>query len=455
MITVGFSKDNLPERKYIIDVVFGQFLGIDYQILPEENTKHWSITLSNGSSLIFKDDFFSQHTDELSYLSESHLPQKIDYTVNQFLVEKDIPVLFGEKGCRISENQIECDIDIFASSFFMLTRWEEYANKKRDSHDRFSAKDSIAYKNNFLHRPVVNEYVEMLKNMLASLDSEMAFEKRNFELIVSCDVDQPFDCTVESFASLLRACAGDLIKRHSINEFLKRIRRYFYNKIEDYKYDDCYTFDWYMDLCESEGIKASFYFIPSSVEKMNGCYNLKDKKIQKLLKYIDERDHEIGVHGSYQTYRDKKKTAYQKSLFDDCLKKLNISQKALGNRQHYLRWDSSVTPQNLENAGFAYDTTGSYGDRPGFRYGCCYEFSMFDFLNRKRLSLKQRPLIVMECSVIAEAYMGLGYTQESLDVIMFLKKQCERYRGDFTLLWHNDSLMDYREKRMFEKILQL
>ena len=73
---------------------------------------------------------------------------------------------------------IECGIDIFASSFFMLTRWEEYVNKIRDMHNRFPAYASLACKNNFLDRPIVNEYVEMLWNMLKFLGCKQEKKKR-------------------------------------------------------------------------------------------------------------------------------------------------------------------------------------------------------------------------------------------------------------------------------------
>ncbi|MFA5233468.1 MAG: hypothetical protein WC390_03635 [Sulfurimonas sp.] len=36
---------------------------------------------------------------------------------------------------------------------------------------------------------------------------------------------------------------------------------------------------------------------------------------------------------------------------------------------------------------------------PRFRYGVCYEFSMFDFLQRQKLKLRQQSLMVMECSL--------------------------------------------------------
>ncbi len=86
------------------------------------------------------------------------------FSKNDFIVEKDIPIIYGTDKLEITEqnqNIITCGIDIFASSFFMLTRWEEYVNKNRDRHNRFPAIESLAFKNDFLSRPVVNEYVEM------------------------------------------------------------------------------------------------------------------------------------------------------------------------------------------------------------------------------------------------------------------------------------------------------
>jgi peptidoglycan/xylan/chitin deacetylase (PgdA/CDA1 family) len=289
--------------------------------------------------------------------------------------------------------------------------------------------------------------------MLLELGLIQKLKTRNYQLFVSCDVDQPYDCTVENLKNLIRVGAGDVLKRKNIKEFAKRVRRYIFNKFKIYKYDENYTFDWYMDMCEKAGTKAAFYFIPTSIEKQNGCYELQDKKIQNLIKYIDSRGHEIGVHGSYQTYQDKDKTKLQKNMLDNILKSLGLSQKVVGNRQHYLRWDSSITPMVLEYAGFEYDTTGSYANRPGFRYGVCYEFSMFDILNRKKLSLKQRPLIVMECTIIDDMYMGLGYSEEALQVMKDLKQKCFKYNGNFSLLWHNSHFKTREDKKMFEDIV--
>lgn len=423
MFKITIPNNNIEERKYILDIIFDEFLGLDFKVLESDDCQDWTIELENQKVLTIKDTFFNKYPKDLEYLKLENIPKKIE------------------------------ELDIFAANFFMLTRWEEYVNKNRDSHDRFPANESLAYKQSFLDRPVVNEYLEELKKMLLELDSNLKFKIQNSKTYISCDVDQPYDCTVENIQNLIRVGAGDVLKRKSVKELAKRVRRYIFNKLGNYKYDENYTFDWYMNVCEKTGVKAAFYFIPTSKEVQNGCYELQDKKIQNLLKYIDSRGHEIGVHGSYQTYKDKEKAKLQKNMLDDTLSSLGTSQEVAGNRQHYLRWDSSVTPSILEYAGFKYDTTGSYADRPGFRYGVCYEFSMFDFLNRKKLSLKQQPLIVMECTIIDNMYMGLGYSEEALQVIKDLKQKCFKYNGNFSLLWHNSHFKTRDDKKMFEGVI--
>lgn len=424
MIKITIPSNNIAERKYILDVVFDEFLGLEYKITEDKNCKEWKIILANDKILIIKDTFFNNYPNDLEYLKIENIPDTIE------------------------------ELDIFAASFFMLVRWEEYVNKNRDLHKRFLACESLAYKQGFLNRPIVNEYLEELKRMLLKLEDTLEFKVHKSKQFVSCDIDQPFDCTVENITNLLKTCAGDMIKRKSITEALKRVRRYVFNKLGNYKYDKNYTFEWYMDVCEQAGLKAAFYFIPDSRERGNGCYNLKDKKVQKLLSYIDGRGHEIGVHGSYQTYQDKEKAKLQKEMLEDILKKLEIKQKVIGNRQHYLRWDSAITPSILEYAGFLYDTTSSYADMPGFRHGVCYEFSMFDFLQRQKLKLRQRPLIVMECSVIDDCYMGLGYSYKALKVMQDLKEKCYRYHGNFSLLWHNSHLKKKEDKKFFMELIK-
>jgi hypothetical protein len=452
--------NNNLEREYIINIMFREFLGLSYNIIYN-NQNYWQLNLNNGNKIFFEDYFFNKNKKILAYLNYENIPEIIEFQkkrYNTFMPQNDLPIIYGKnKPVKIEDynefKTIYCTIDIFASSFFMLTRWEEYVNKTRDEHVRFPATASLAYRSGFLNRSVVNEYVEMLWNMIKELAPGLHRKKRKTQVLVSCDVDQPFDSTVDNLKNLVRVCGGDVIKRHSCLEAIKRVRRFIFNKTGNYKYDENYTFKWYMDTCEKNNLQVAFYFIPDNSEPGNGSYSLKEKRIVNLLKIINQRGHEIGVHGSYQSYRDKEKTVKHKAMFENALKNAGINEPIKGNRQHYLRWDSAVTPAILDEAGFEYDTSGSYADSAGFRYGVCYEFSMWDILNQKKLTIKQRPLIVMECSVIDDRYMGIGYGEQAFVYIKKLKDECRKYNGDFVILWHNSRLRNDEEKRFYKQVL--
>jgi hypothetical protein len=71
-----------------------------------------------------------------------------------------------------------------------------------------------------------------------------------------------------------------------------------------------------------------------------------------------------------------------------------------------------------------------------------------DLQQRRPLRLRERPLIVMECSVIAERSLGLGYSDEALALMQRYRDTCRRFSGDFTLLWHNSHLESESETRL-------
>ena len=451
------------EQIFVLNILLSEFLGLHFKVetyegdLIEITRPSDSDKSSHLAKLTLDASFF--HKAKQDWLQPQSMPSLPlatwtpgDDGIKANLVLPNIPILYGSPGIVNNGNHIHFNLDIFGSAFFMLSRYEELIIKNLDNYDRFPSWASVAFKANFLNRPIVDEYLEILWACLSKLWPDLKRKNHQPELFISCDVDQPYDCTVETFLKLIKVCAGDLIKRRSLTEILKRINRYVFNKLGIYKFDRNYTFDMYMNLCEQAGLKAAFYFIPSSKEPSNGCYEIGDKKIINLIKKIDARGHEIGIHGGYQTYQDQVKILQQKILVEETLMKVGINQKIRGNRQHYLRWDSAVTPDYLNAAGFEYDTSGSYADRPGFRYGTCKKFSMWGWQNKKKLRLKQQPLIIMECSVTD--YMGLGYSDDAFKVMQDLKQKCQLFGGTFALLWHNSELQTEKQINMFKEIIK-
>lgn len=412
----------LPERKYIIDILFDDFLELEYVIDVNDITNNYEIILENGKKLIIKDSFFSNFEEALDYLDKKNIPGKVKFLKNQFIVEKNIPVIYGDDKFKVKEDEIICGIDIFASSFFMLTRWEEYVNKTRDLHNRFPVTASLAYKYNFLDRPVVNEYVEMLWNMLKYLGCNQKRKERKYELILTHDVDNIFKW--KNFGLFTRNIAGDIIKRKNVPLALENVRQYCWKNPYD-------MFDYLMDLSEKRGIKSHFFFMSGGTSKFDNNYSINQAFVKKIRKKIISRGHLIGFHPSYNSYNDQGQWEEEYSAL---LKE--ISQKVKIGRQHYLKFEVPATWQIWEHNNMKWDSTLTYPEKEGFRCGTCYEYSVFNILSRKKLKLKEMPLEVMEGSLVG--YQNLSPEKAETKIIKLIDK-VKKYNGRFVLLWHNSS----------------
>ena len=208
-----------------------------------------------------------------------------------------------------------------------------------------------------------------------------------------------------------------------------------------------------MAQSEKRGLKSSFYFLPSSSPEMKIKYPITMPEMYGLLRTIDKCGHEIGIHGFYGTYLNNKTFQDDVLLLQNTLKVLGITQEIKGGRQHYLQWQNPETFVIWENAGMEYDSTLSFADIPGFRCGTCYEYPVYDCIARKRLKLKERPLVAMECSVIAERYMNLGLTDKALQVFKDLKYRCKYYNGNFVLLFHNTEFITEEQRQFYLQVL--
>lgn len=429
MIFVEIPNNNIQERLYILDVMLSDFLGIEFEVKIKEDVFNWVIKVENDKIFEIKDDFFSKNIDDLSYINYNNLPKNVSYTQNRFIVQDNIPVVYGTDKLEIENNSVFLGLDIFASSFFMLTRWEEYVNKARDNHNRFSAKNSIALKNNFLHRPVVNEYVEMLWNILQYLGYQGKRKERTFEFITTHDVDEPL--RYKNFIARVKGGISELIKKKSVKASLNVFTNYLQTlsgKAKD-PYD---TFDWLMDVSDKVGVKSYFFFMGKGQTKHDNRYKSNDKFIANLVKKIKKRKHFIGIHPTYNAYNNYEQFKSEKEELE---KNLGVNLKY--GREHFLRFEVPNTWQVWEDNNMEWDSTLSYADKEGFRCGVCYEYNVFNFLTRKKLNLKEKPLTIMEATLVN--YQSQLSVDEMRNKIFNLIKTVKSYNGLFVFLWHNSS----------------
>jgi hypothetical protein len=450
---------HIPELKWLLSVILGDFFGLNFEV------RSWSLSkyrLQLDDKCIEFPDIFLQQARK-SWLRQSTVPIRPQSywdlgkaNLNISPINNNLPIIFGTEKLEIFENRVLSEFDIFGSCFFFLSRYEEYVLKSFDQHGRFEAKNSFAYKNDILDRAIVNEYIEILWTIMALIWPNLIRKERKFQQIVSCDVDHPYEYFGHSSYHAIRKFASKLLYSRNLNELGFNIKNYFSVKSGNYKQDSYYSNLFFiMENCERYNSSCCFYFIcDNTSSQFDGDYSLNDTGIADLIRIISSRGHAIGLHCSYDSYCNKQQIKKEFDILKNFCENLGINQSKWRSRQHYLRINLPLTLYGLEESAVDIDSTMGFADHAGFRCGTCYEFQLFDLLNRCALNLREQPLILMENSVISNVYMNLGYSEVALEYMLGLKKTCQHFRGDFALLWHNSSFSNEMDFKFYNEILK-
>lgn len=458
VIVIRTPRERVAERKHAIATIFGEWLGVVHDVVAEDR-RDTSISLdasrSSPMTLRLPDTFFQladSHWMQASSLPSTPL-HDFDAAVLQApprVTSTMLPILFGENQAPTAANGSETHwlpIDVLGSTFFMLSRYEEIVTDVRDKHGRFPATASVAHKGGFLERPIIDEYVEVLWAAMKQLWPSLQRKEHKARVLVSCDVDHPF-LIHGGPRRVLRRLGGDFLVRRSLSMAVRTAAAWPLAAIGNDAFDEFRrNIDWMMAANEKQGNRVAFYFIPENTHSSRDrSPSMDEPRMRRLLRSIHERGHEIGFHPGYCTYRYPEAFERSISTLRRVMDQEGIDQFAIGGRQHYLRWDTAKTARLWEQHGLDYDSTLSYADHAGFRCGTCREFALFDLTTSEPLRVRERPLVVMDASVIDESYMGLGHGERALEKITGLKSACLAMRGDFSLLWHN-SYFDFAADR--------
>jgi hypothetical protein len=445
------------ERAYAIGVVLREFLGLDYVATPGERADV-RISRADGTpgALRVSDVLFA--VDERDWLQAKSLPSpplpQLDMAglrVDPRLTASSLPVLFGAAPAGDGEwltrhpEGLSLAVDVFGSALFMLARYEELVVTERDPHGRFPAAASIGAREGFLERPIVDEYVELLWSALKALWPRLERPRREFRLLPSHDVDWPREPHRRP-AAFMRTLAGDLLRRRDPLLALDRARAVRGDARDLYD-----TFGFLMDQSEAAGVRSAFYFQAGSTNSnLDGGYELEDPWLSTLIGRIHERGHEVGLHPTYETFKSAAAIGQEFGALRQACARIGVEQSRWGGRQHFLRWENPVTWRAWEEAGLDYDSTLGFAEQAGFRAGTCREYPTFDLLGRRALSLRERPLVVMEASLFDYARLSRDDARATVER---LRERCQLLSGDFTLLWHNSRLQSQRDRRLYRSLV--
>ena len=210
--------------------------------------------------------FFSSH----SILFEKGI---IDHKINVISYQ-------GQKVFFEQAENSSLPFDVFAASFYLLSRYEEYLPHIKDRFHRFPAKESIAFKNGFLKVPVIEYWLKDLVLVIQHKFPEFKPVNRQFKFLNTIDVDNAF-CYLEKGVVRSIAAGFKSLFKLDFDDFKQRIRVLAGRERDPYD-----TFDYLLNLQKKYGFTSIYFFLLADYGYNDKNIPVSSKKFQILIKSL-------------------------------------------------------------------------------------------------------------------------------------------------------------------------
>lgn len=416
--------------EYTLDFVFNNVLKVNYELTTDRDSCEQSHQpFINYSEEACGASFWISSVGGLMH-EEGH--RSVEPSVGEWL---QMPTLFAS-----SEGDVP--FDLFSAVFYLISRYEEYATTAIDKHGRYDFNDSVAFRHHFLQRPLVDEWIMKLRDLLSAKFPSLTFETGRYSAVSTIDVDHIYRYRAKSKIQMLLKIAMLLVKR-DFAEALHIVRVLMYLEKDPY-----HQFD-YLDKLH-HGIACKYilfmHFGPFGRYDRRTIYPL-----FAFYRYLRQQNHAhvIGLHPSYAASFDKLRIVREKKRLER-----RLQQPLSYTRHHFLRIRVPETYRILEKIGFKRDFSLGYAGMYGFRASTCHSFPFYDVENDRVLKIKVHPTLLMDGTL--NFYLKMR-PEEALKVGKELVDKCRSVNGEFVMLWHNSSVNNRYEwagwQPIFEQLL--
>ncbi len=401
-----YSDETSPRLDYVLNLICNDIWKVQWECTDD-------IVVFN-SSAVGVINYSNQ-------ISEKGIPLKPSSLLfEKDIKNQDIQVYFE------GELPMFCDGDFFAMIFYMVSRYEEYLPFDADQHERFSASQSLAFKHNFLDKPIVHIWANYLKKIILEQFPFIKFGQNRFKIQPSYDIDIAWAFKNKGFKRQIGGMFKSFIGQgESLNQRLKIIA----GKSQD-PFD---TFDYLNSVNDRFEIPAKYFILIGDYGEFDKNTSHKNADFIKLLKKINEK-YQIGIHPSYPSNFDINQLTIEQKRLEKIIEKPIIR-----SRQHYLKLKFPDTYQRLIAIGIKEDYSMGFHDQIGFRAGITIPFYWFDLSKNVTTNLKIFPFQIMD--VTLKQYLNLSLI-EAIQSIDLIKKEIKKVDGEMTYLWHNSSFYE-------------
>jgi hypothetical protein len=424
MIQLTCPNNNMPERTYAINALLSDVLGCNrnnYSVQFKDDVHNYELNV-DGKAYTIEDHFFNRFVEPLSYLKLENIPGKLNFFHGLGL---ELPIIYGEDKFVQKENGAVIGLDIFASTFFMLTRWEESLLGREEKGD-CDESQLFCVRRGIHQRPIVNEYADFIRKLLFS---ETSFSTRIYEVVLSHDVDGFLTPTWFQIAK-------DIVKQTIHGAPKNKVLNLTWKEEIKYKraFPSAYSqFELYTALTEKYNIPEWFYFKVCGKGETEATYLFDDKQTIDVVENLKRKNNPnfvLGFHPSQNIFGKKEQWNKEVSRITDLIKEtpsIGRNHHLLYNHETLRMWESMAnSPLDISNCVFHY--------RHGFRSGVCVPYHLFDLYQRRVMSLVEHPCQIMDTVI---RYNGKTKSEdERWDDIQTIIKQVRKHQGELVLTWH-------------------
>ncbi|MGJ8549728.1 polysaccharide deacetylase family protein [Winogradskyella wichelsiae] len=390
------------------------------------------------------EDFIAHDSLKMSYakkpLSNELFVRSNDLLFDHGLTDLEINVQKWDdtKGFFATSERSDLPFDIFAASFYLLSRYEEYLPHVKDDYGRFLASESLAYHNDFLSQPVVDIWAYKLQDVLQARFSDYNFPGRKYMVQPVIDVPMAYYFKHKGFLRTIGGTLNDL-RRLKLKQLYYR-----YTVLMGFKRDPYDTFKWIVRKQKSNKIKFMVLFLIGDYSTYDKNINTTKKDFISLIKSISDYC-SVGLKASYFSLND------VAILKKEKLKMETITHVDLNAVRHsFSKLNLPISYRNLVELEINQDFTMGYIDTLGFRAGTCTPFQFYDLDYEVQTPLQINPYHCLDFALLK--YHSLLDKTEHLQKII---EEVKAVNGIFTPIFHNYSFSDLERWKGFRSLFNL
>jgi hypothetical protein len=309
--------------------------------------------------------------------------------------------------------------DIFAASFYLLSRYEEYLPHEKDMYGRYAHENSLAFKEDFLRLPLINIWISNFSASLKNKFTALNPQHLNFKYTPTYDIDIAWSYKSKG---ILRNIGG----------FIKSPSALRLAVLSGIKKDpfDCYEF--LRSLHKEYQMEPVYFFLVASsrsnYDKNISPYNHNMWRLLKRHAMI----YSVGLHPSWRSNEKEGLLKKEKRILETA-GNIQITQS----RQHYIKFSLPQTFEALIQVGITDDYSMGYGSINGFRASVASSFIWYNLSAEKASTLRIHPFCFMDANSFYEQKQNAA---ESFSELMYYYEICKKVKGNFISIFHNNFL---------------